>query len=123
PLQFEEFYKIPSKFIYVSATPDSWEVEQSKQEVKMLQRDGASVPHDGIVEQLIRPTGIVDPKVTIRPATSEIPDLVKEIEERAKKGEKVLVTTLTKKTAEDLTEYVKEKNVRAAYLHSDIHTL
>ncbi len=123
PLQFDEFYRIPSKFIYVSATPDSWEVEQSKQEVKMLQRDGASVPHDGIVEQLIRPTGIVDPKVTIRPATSEIPDLVKEIEERAKKGEKVLVTTLTKKTAEDLTEYVKEKNVRAAYLHSDIHTL
>lgn len=123
PLQFEEFYKIPSKMIYVSATPDKWEVDQSKQEVKMLSREGKKLPHEGVVEQLIRPTGIVDPKVTIRPATSEIPDLVKEIEERAKKGEKVLVTTLTKKTAEDLTEYVKERNVRAAYLHSDIHTL
>lgn len=123
PLQFDEFYKIPSKFIYVSATPDEWEMEQSKQEVKMMERKDHTSPHNGVVEQLIRPTGIIDPKITIRPATSEILDLVKEIEIRAQKGEKVLVTTLTKKTAEDLTEYVKEKNIRAAYLHSDIHTL
>ncbi|MDP4011213.1 MAG: excinuclease ABC subunit UvrB [Candidatus Roizmanbacteria bacterium] len=106
PLQFDEFYKIPSKIIYVSATPNDWEMERS-----------------GIVEQLIRPTGIVDPEIEIRPATTEIPDLVKEIEIRAKKGEKTLVTTLTKKTAEDLTEYLTDKKVRAAYLHSDIHTL
>ncbi len=107
PLKFDEFYRIPSKFIYVSATPDSWEMDQSKQ----------------IVEQLIRPTGIVDPQIIIRQSTSEIPDLIKEVEKRVVKNEKVLVTTLTKKTAEDLTEYLKEKNVRAAYLHSDIHTL
>ncbi len=123
PLTFDEFYKIPPKFIYVSATPDEWEVEQSKQEVNMLVKEKVQVPHSGVVEQLIRPTGIIDPQITIRPATSEIPDLVKEIEIRAKKGEKTLVTTLTKKTAEDLSEYVKEKNIRAAYLHSDIHTL
>ncbi len=123
PLTFDEFYKIPPKFIYVSATPDEWEVDQAKQEVQMLGKEGKKVPHNGVVEQLIRPTGIIDPQITIRPATSEIPDLVKEIEIRAKKGEKVLVTTLTKKTAEDLSEYVKEKNIRAAYLHSDIHTL
>jgi len=107
PLKFDEFYKIPSNFIYVSATPDEWEIGQSKQ----------------VVEQLIRPTGIIDPKITIRPSSSEIPDLIEEIEKRAKKHERVLVTTLTKKTAEDLTEYLKDKKVRAAYLHSDIHTL
>ncbi|MBP9691224.1 excinuclease ABC subunit UvrB [Candidatus Woesebacteria bacterium] len=108
PLKFDEFYQIPSKLIYVSATPAEWEVEQSA---------GA------VVEQLIRPTGIVDPTIEIRPATTEIPDLIKEVEARAKRGEKTLVTTLTKKTAEDLTEYLTEKSVRAAYLHSDIHTL
>lgn len=108
PLRFEEFYKIPSKFIYVSATPDEWEIGQS---------EGA------VVEQLIRPTGIVDPIVEIRPATTEIPDLIEEVAKRAARGEKTLVTTLTKKTAEDLTEYLTEKKVRTAYLHSDIHTL
>jgi excinuclease ABC subunit B len=123
PLKFEEFYKIPNKIIYVSATPDSWEVDQAKQEVEMLKRSHKEVPHSGIVEQLIRPTGIIDPQITIRPSTSEIPDLMKEVEIRVAKKEKVLVTTLTKKTAEDLTEYLKERNIRAAYLHSDIHTL
>ena len=123
PLKFEEFYKIPNKIIYVSATPDSWEVDQAKQEVEMLKRLHKEAPHSGIVEQLIRPTGIIDPQITIRPSTSEIPDLMKEVEIRVAKKEKVLVTTLTKKTAEDLTEYLKEKNIRAAYLHSDIHTL
>lgn len=123
PLKFEEFYRIPSKLIYVSATPDEWEVDQAKGEVKALKRENKEVPHDGIIEQLIRPTGIVDPEIEIRPATTEIPDLIKEVEDRAKKGEKVLVTTLTKKTAEDLTEFLTEKKVRAAYLHSDIHTL
>ena len=130
PLKFDEFYKIPSKIIYVSATPNEWEKEQAKEEVTqhthadtVTQTKNKSAPHNGIVEQLIRPTGIIDPEIEIRPATSEIPDLIKEIEKRAKKGEKVLVTTLTKKTAEDLTEYLTEKKVRAAYLHSDIHTL
>jgi len=108
PLKFEEFYRIPSKLIYVSATPDEWEIEQS---------EGA------VVEQLIRPTGIVDPEIEIRPAITEVEDLIKEVAARAKRGDKTLVTTLTKKTAEDLTEFLNEKGVRAAYLHSDIHTL
>ncbi len=79
--------------------------------------------YNGIAEQLIRPTGIVDPKITIRPSTKEIPDLITEIEKRVPKGEKILVTTLTKKTAEDLSDYFKDKDIRAAYLHSDIKTL
>lgn len=119
PLKFDEFYQIPPHFIYVSATPDEWEVDQAKQEAKMKEVN----EYNGIVEQLIRPTGIVDPVIEIRPSSSEIPDLIGEIEKRVQKKEKVLVTTLTKKTAEDLTEYLKEKEVRAAYLHSDIHTL
>ena len=108
PLKFDEFYNIPSKIIYVSATPAEWEIEESKGQV---------------AEQLIRPTGILDPKIIIRPATDEIQDLIKEIEKRVKNKEKILVTTLTKKTAEDLSEFLNEKKIRAAYLHSDIITL
>lgn len=108
PLKFNEFYEIPPHFIHVSATPDSWELEQAK---------------DKIVEQLVRPTGIVDPEIEIRPADGEIQDVIKEIKLRAEKEERVLVTTLTKKTAEDLTGYLKEQGIRASYLHSDIKTL
>ena len=107
PLKFEEFYKLPPNIIYVSATPNEWEIDQSKQ----------------VVEQLVRPTGIVDPQIIIRPAKTEIEDLIEEIVKRAAKSEKILVTTLTKKTAEDLTQFLKEKKIRASYLHSDIHTL
>jgi len=109
PLKFEEFYQIPSRIIYVSATPDEFEINLSKP--------------DGVVEQLIRPTGIVDPEIIIRPAKNEIEDLVGEIEKRVKNKEKILVTTLTKKMAEDLTNFLKEKNIKASYLHSDIETL
>ncbi len=151
PLKFDEFYRVPKHFVYVSATPDEWEVEMAKGESKQLsdsatqsishpELDSGSLVglentqkemlratrytlHDGIVEQLIRPTGIIDPQITIRPAEKEIPDLIAEIEKRVVKQEKVLVTTLTKKTAEDLTEFLKEKEIRAAYLHSDVHTL
>jgi excinuclease ABC subunit B len=108
PLKFEEFYRIPQRIIYVSATPDRWEIDQSQGKV---------------VEQLIRPTGLVDPKIIIKPGEGEIPDLIAEIEKRVKIGEKVLVTTLTKKIAEDLTGYLKDKKIRADYLHSDIQTL
>ena len=119
PLKWDEFYKIPSKFIYVSATPDEWEVKQAHRDAETK-----NFPtHDGVVEQLIRPTGIIDPKVTIRPAKNEITDLIEEVVKRVEKKQKILVTTLTKKTAEDLTEYLKEREIRAAYLHSDIHTL
>ncbi len=108
PLKFEEFYEASRHFIYVSATPAVWEIEKSE---------------NRIAEQLIRPTGILDPKIIIKPSKTEIPDLIKEIEKRVKAGQKILVTTLTKKTAEDLTEYLKEKQIRASYLHSDIKTL
>ncbi len=119
PLKFDEFYKLPPKIIYVSATPNEWEIDMAKEEAKQK----GLKDNNGIVEQLIRPTGIVDPKITIRPSTKEIPDLITEIEKRVPKGEKVLVTTLTKKTAEDLSDYFKDKDIRAAYLHSDIKTL
>lgn len=119
PLKFNEFYELPPHIVYVSATPNDWEIKVSQEEVKAKKFSF----HSGVVEQLIRPTGVIDPKVEIRPSTSEIQDLIKEIEQRVKKKEKVLVTSLTKKIAEDLTEYLKEKKIKASYLHSDIHTL
>lgn len=109
PLKFDEFYPMASKIVYVSATPDEWELERSKK--------------DGVVEQLIRPTGIIDPEIIIKPSTNEVQDLIVEIEKRVKVKEKVLVTTLTKKMAEDLSTYLKEKKINAAYLHSDVKTL
>jgi len=107
PMTFDEFYKSVPKLIYVSATPDDWEKDRAKQ----------------VVEQLLRPTGIIDPKIFIRPSKNEVLDLIPEIEKRVASKEKVLVTTLTKRIAEDLTAYLKEKKVRAEYLHSDIQTL
>ncbi len=118
PLKFQEFYQKPPHLIYVSATPDSWELEQSTKDP-----DNLKLSFSGIAEQLIRPTGIIDPQVLIRPAQTEIPDLLAEVEKRAKLHQKVLVTTLTKKMAEDLALFCKEKNIRAEYLHSDIETL
>lgn len=110
PLKFDEFYSQVSRLIYVSATPDEWEIERASS-------------HDGIAEQLVRPTGIVDPQIIIRPAENEIEDLILEIGKRLKNDERVLVTTLTKRIAEDLTAYLQEKGIRAEYLHSDIKTL
>jgi excinuclease ABC subunit B len=118
PMTFEEFYSLPRHIIYTSATPDQWELDRAKEESEKLKNG-----YGGVAEQLIRPTGIIDPKITIRPAENEVMDLVAEIEKRVKKNQKVLVTTLTKKTAEDLSVYLKEKKVRAEYLHSDIETL
>ncbi|OGK10091.1 excinuclease ABC subunit B [Candidatus Roizmanbacteria bacterium RIFCSPHIGHO2_01_FULL_35_10] len=115
PLRFDEFYPSVPHLIYVSATPNEWETKLA----------GSSNPlHlSGVTEQLVRPTGIVDPQIIIRPAKNEVQDLIKEVEERVKNKEKILVTTLTKKIAEDLTEYLKERKIRACYLHSDIQTL
>ena len=115
PLKFEELYPSVPHFIYVSATPNDWETK--------LARIGSPLHLSGVVEQLVRPTGIIDPKIIIRPSKNEVQDLILEIEKRVKNKEKILVTTLTKKIAEDLTEYLKDKNVRASYLHSDIQTL
>jgi excinuclease ABC subunit B len=107
PLRFEEWYDRAHQVVLLSATPGSWELEQSSQ----------------IVEQIIRPTGLVDPEVIVRPTRGQIDDLVEEIRTKAEHDQRVLVTTLTKKMAEDLTDYLLELGVRARYLHSDIDTL
>lgn len=108
PLSFEEVYKHMNKVLYVSATPSSWEVEQA---------------HGEVVEQVIRPTGLLDPQIEIRPAKTQVDNCLEEIRKEAKEGGKVLVTTLTKKLAEELTKYLEELNVRARYLHSDIDVI
>ncbi len=107
PLRFDEFERLSPQTIYVSATPGDYERGHA----------------DNIVEQLVRPTGLVDPRVEIRPARSQVDDLLSEINRRAGAGERVLVTTLTKRMAEDLTEYLQEHDVRVRYLHSDIGTV
>jgi len=108
PMNFEEFEKTVNQALYVSATPGDYEVEKSKGE---------------IVEQVIRPTGLLDPIVEVRPAGTQVDDLLTEIRKRVEKGDRVLVTTLTKKLAEDLTKYYTEQKIRVKYLHSDIDTL
>jgi excinuclease ABC subunit B len=108
PLAFMEFEHRVKQAIYVSATPSQYEIEKS----------GGRV-----TEQIIRPTGLVDPKLTIRPVSSQVDDLLEEIRKRAKDNERILVTTLTKKMAEDLTDYYANLGIRVRYLHSDIDTL
>ena len=107
PLKFEEFVRLAPQTIYVSATPAQYELEHS----------GA------VIEQVVRPTGLVDPQLEIRPATSQVDDLLSEIHQIAARGERVLVTTLTKRMAEDLTDYLGEHGVRVRYMHSDIDTV
>jgi excinuclease ABC subunit B len=108
PLTFEEFEHRAGQCIYVSATPGSYELTKA-----------AGV----VVEQIIRPTGLIDPEIEVRPTRNQIDDLLGEIRRRAEAGERVLVTTLTKRMSEDLTEYYSELNVRCRYLHSEIETL
>ena len=108
PLRFDEFERKMRRSIFVSATPADYELEKSGGEV---------------VEQVVRPTGLVDPAVEVRPAVTQVDDLLSEITETAKKGERVLVTTLTKRMAEDLTDFLSEHGVRVRYLHSDIDTV
>jgi excinuclease ABC subunit B len=107
PLKFEEFEQKMNQVIYVSATPGPYERAKSQK----------------IVEQIIRPTGLVDPEVIVRPVRGQVDDLIAEIREVTQRGERVLVTTLTKKMAEDLTEYLTELGIKARYLHSEIETL
>ena len=107
PLQFEEFYSLINQAIYISATPGPFEREHAEQ----------------IVEQVIRPTGLVDPEISVRPTEGQIDDLVSEINTRAAKGFRTLVTTLTKKMAEDLTDYMDSLGMRVRYLHHDIDTV
>jgi len=108
PLQFEEWNNLRSQTLYVSATPNEWELQQS---------DGISA------EQVVRPTGLIDPPVEIRPTESQVDDLMHEARQVIKQGGRVLVTTLTKRMAEDLTEYLDEHGIAVRYLHSDVDTL
>jgi excinuclease ABC subunit B len=107
PLRFDEFERLQPQTIYVSATPGERELGKSGQ----------------VVEQVVRPTGLVDPRVEVRPVATQVDDLLSEIRLRAERGERVLVTTLTKRMAEDLTQYLYEHGVRVRYLHSDIETV
>lgn len=108
PLKAEEFWQKVNQCIFVSATPGEWELQQSG---------------DNIFEQIIRPTGILDPEIVVRPTKGQIDDLLAEITERVKRKERVLVTTLTKKMAEDLTLYLQQKGINVQYLHSEIQSL
>jgi len=108
PLNFEEFEATCNQVIYVSATPANYEIEKSR---------------GVVVEQLIRPTGLTDPDLIVRPARTQVDDLLEEIRKRTEKNERVLVTTLTKRMAEDLTDYYQDLGVRVRYLHSDIETI
>ena len=107
PLKFEEFEGRIGQAVFVSATPGPYERERA----------------DQVVEQVIRPTGLLDPRVEVRPVTGQIDDLMEEINARAARDERVLVTTLTKKMAEDLTEYFKNAGIKVRYMHSDVETI
>ncbi|MEW6203743.1 MAG: excinuclease ABC subunit UvrB [Pseudomonadota bacterium] len=107
PLRFEEFESKMRQTVFVSATPSNYEKEHSGQ----------------VVEQVVRPTGLIDPVIEVRPATTQVDDLLSEINERTRAGDRVLVTTLTKRMAEDLTDYLSDNGVRVRYLHSDIDTV
>lgn len=109
PLKLEEFEQHVNRILYVSATPGPYEMDR--------------VPDKDVAEQIIRPTGLLDPKIEVRPIMGQIDDLVSEINDRVEKHERVFITTLTKKMAEDLTDYMKELGIKVKYLHSDIKTL
>ncbi|MCP2732031.1 excinuclease ABC subunit UvrB [Symplocastrum sp. BBK-W-15] len=108
PLKAEEFWDKVNQCIFISATPGDWELAQSDEQ---------------IIQQVIRPTGVIDPEIFVRPTEGQIDDLLGEIKDRADKGERTLVTTLTKRMAEDLTEYLQERGIRVRYLHSEIQSI
>lgn len=107
PLRFEEFDRHINQVVYVSATPAEYELSRSSQ----------------VVDQIIRPTGLLDPVIEVRPVEHQVDDLIAEIRDRVKKGQRVLVTTLTKRMSEDLTEYLADIGIKVQYLHSEVHTL
>jgi excinuclease ABC subunit B len=108
PLQAEEFWRKVNQCVFVSATPGQWEMDLSENRV---------------VEQVIRPTGVIDPEIFVRPTTGQVDDLLAEIHKRVSQGERTLITTLTKRMAEDLTDYFQERGVQVRYLHSDINAI
>src|SRR5690606_20091218 len=107
PLRGEEFEKLVHQVVYVSATPSQEEIKRSK----------------NIVEQIVRPTGLLDPEIEIRPIEGQVDDLMEEIQKTIAKGQRALVTTLTKKMAEDLTAFLQEADIKVQYIHSDVDTL
>lgn len=108
PLRFEEFDQLIKRIVFVSATPNEYEIKKSKGRV---------------IEQIIRPTGLIDPQIIVKPTANQIEDLISQIEERARRNERVLVTTLTKRMSEDLTNYLQEKKLKVKYLHSEVQTI
>ena len=141
PLKFDEFQRMINQVIYVSATPDEYELSLTRGSTPGVHTKGLTNAHtggdfgsygkhpgggrmyDGVAEQLIRPTGVLDPKVEVRKTEGQIGDLISDIESRVKSQERVLVTTLTKRMAEDLADFLKEKGIKVHYLHSDVATL
>jgi excinuclease ABC subunit B len=120
PLRYAEFYKKANQMIFVSATPNEYEKLKSSVENYI---NGRQTDYNAIVRQFIRPTGLLDPVIDIRKTKGQIDDLIVEIGKTIKKGQRVLITTLTKRMAEELTEYLAGKNIKVSYLHSDIPTL
>ncbi len=128
PLQYDEFSRRVNQTIYVSATPNDYELSLAGSILPPPNEDGSKSTEEivlgpNVAQQLIRPTGIIDPTITIRPTEGQIEDVLKEVEIRIAKKERVLITTLTKRMAEDLSEYLEEKKIKVTYLHSDIETL
>ncbi|MCX8091877.1 MAG: excinuclease ABC subunit UvrB [Verrucomicrobiae bacterium] len=138
PLRFDEFQAVQGQTIYVSATPGPRELEWARQDALRLRAHTASAgartetsaapeaahgPPPGVVELVVRPTGLVDPKVTVKPLKGQIDDLIEECRKRAERKERVLVTTLTKRTAEELTDYLREIGINVQYLHSEIDAI
>ncbi|MEL7085885.1 MAG: excinuclease ABC subunit UvrB [Cyanobacteria bacterium J06597_1] len=121
PLKSEEFWGMVKQAIFVSATPGTWELEQS--EAKLNESKSYVSGTGRVVEQVIRPTGVLDPKISVRPTAGQVDDLLDEIIACVDAGDRALITTLTKRMAEDLTEYFQERGVRVRYLHSEINSI
>lgn len=117
PLRFEEFMQRVNQVMFTSATPNEWEISMSNDAARQRGEE------TGVAEQLIHPTGLVDPPIDVRPIKGQIADLIAEIEQRVAKHERVLVTTLTKRMAEELASFIEDKGIKTAYLHADIETL
>jgi len=120
PLKFDEFYSKINQVIFTTATPAQYELTKSTTENIVA---NTNVSYPAVIEQMIRPTGLLDPIVEVRPRKGQIDDLITEIQMRVTKGQRVLVTTLTKKMSEELTEYLSDKGIKVSYLHSDVETL
>lgn len=127
PLTFSEFEKLINKVVYVSATPGPFEIKKSLEENELIGAKGKPKTvrvenRETVVEQIIRPTGLLDPTIEIKPIQHQVDDLLERVKERVSRGERVLVTTLTKKMSEELTEYMKEAGIKVQYLHSEVET-